>query len=431
MPLLSEAAMVPLGVGKIGSMRIGGPSHVSAALSQLPAPSGPAGQRAVAPAALPLYAAAPPPLPATPAPSAGLSALAPANGEQPAAQLRPDASLDVGDIALDLTQLVLDVTGIVDPTPLSDGANAAISVGRGDWGGAAISLVSAVVPYVGDLAKAGKLPRLVESLGRIADSARADPKAMQALRAPLEALRAVLDRAPLDRLPEAVREPLRALKCKVDEALGSLSCPAPPSAPPTLSATVAQADPGGPVPREIGNSRVPDGSAPAAPSPSAEPVAGRSQSMAEAGSPPRLMITAGPATTHSQHEIGHMHQPDLWRQRERWHAEVDGDGQRQFQTPFRGRRPDVVVEYGSGKFLAAHEIKSYQPFITRNGVDQRNEVGLNGRLQAQIDTDVWLRANPPNGYEMYTPLWVFTDAPPSQVLKVALHKAGIPFVEIH
>jgi RHS repeat-associated protein len=55
----------------------------------------------------------------------------------------------------DDVQLALDVVGIVDPTGLTDGANAAISATRGNWSDAGISLL-AVIPYIGDTAKAGK-----------------------------------------------------------------------------------------------------------------------------------------------------------------------------------------------------------------------------------------------------------------------------------
>ncbi|MCA8956124.1 MAG: DUF4150 domain-containing protein, partial [Planctomycetes bacterium] len=57
---------------------------------------------------------------------------------------------------LDATQMTIDLAGIADPTPLSDGVSAAISVARGDWLGAGLSIVS-MVPYFGDaLAKPAK-----------------------------------------------------------------------------------------------------------------------------------------------------------------------------------------------------------------------------------------------------------------------------------
>jgi RHS repeat-associated protein len=55
----------------------------------------------------------------------------------------------------DAVQNSLDATGIVDPTPVSDGANAVISVVRGNYADAGWSLV-AVVPVIGDLGKGGK-----------------------------------------------------------------------------------------------------------------------------------------------------------------------------------------------------------------------------------------------------------------------------------
>lgn len=66
-------------------------------------------------------------------------------------------------LSVDLLQLGLDLVGIVDPTPISDGASALISLYRRDFFGAAISAVSAF-PYVGDLAKVGKLGRYQDAV---------------------------------------------------------------------------------------------------------------------------------------------------------------------------------------------------------------------------------------------------------------------------
>ena len=62
------------------------------------------------------------------------------------------------ELMLDIGQLVLDVVGIFDPTPASDGANVLISLARGDLFGAGISAIS-IVPFVGDLVKVGKLDK--------------------------------------------------------------------------------------------------------------------------------------------------------------------------------------------------------------------------------------------------------------------------------
>lgn len=45
--------------------------------------------------------------------------------------------------------LTADITGILDPTPISDGVSGVISLGKGDFSGAALSAVS-MVPYFGD-----------------------------------------------------------------------------------------------------------------------------------------------------------------------------------------------------------------------------------------------------------------------------------------
>lgn len=39
------------------------------------------------------------------------------------------------EVAIDILQLTLDLAGIVDPTPRSDGASALVSIARGVWMG--------------------------------------------------------------------------------------------------------------------------------------------------------------------------------------------------------------------------------------------------------------------------------------------------------
>ena len=70
---------------------------------------------------------------------------------------------------LDRAELVADVAGIFDPTPVSDGAGLAIALMKKDGVGALLSLGSMVVPYAGDaLAKpmkiARKAPKVAEAL---------------------------------------------------------------------------------------------------------------------------------------------------------------------------------------------------------------------------------------------------------------------------
>jgi uncharacterized protein len=119
-------------------------------------------------------------------------------------------------LILDLTQMALDIAGIVDPTPISDGISGVMSLFRGDWLGAGIS-VAAMIPYVGDLAKAGKLPKLLRTVERAVEIASKDAKFAETLRPVLEKLKVALDAIPIDSLPGAIREPLQAMKNKIDE----------------------------------------------------------------------------------------------------------------------------------------------------------------------------------------------------------------------
>lgn len=71
------------------------------------------------------------------------------------------------ELKLDLAQAALDVVGIADPTPISDGLNGIISLVRGDFVGAGLSLVS-IVPYAGDaLAKTAKGARLAAKITKL------------------------------------------------------------------------------------------------------------------------------------------------------------------------------------------------------------------------------------------------------------------------
>ena len=53
------------------------------------------------------------------------------------------------ELAFELAQTAADIAGIVDPTPISDGISAAMSLAKGDYFGAGLSIVS-MIPYLGD-----------------------------------------------------------------------------------------------------------------------------------------------------------------------------------------------------------------------------------------------------------------------------------------
>jgi uncharacterized protein len=134
----------------------------------------------------------------------------------PVAPADPGLEAEKTALMLDLTQMVLDIAGIVDPTPISDGASGVISLFRGDFLGAGISVAS-MFPYLGDLAKAGKLPKLLKTVERAVEIASKDAKFAETLRPVLEKLKTAIDAIPLDSLPGPVREPLEAMKNKIDE----------------------------------------------------------------------------------------------------------------------------------------------------------------------------------------------------------------------
>lgn len=66
----------------------------------------------------------------------------------------------------------LDIVGIFDPTGIADGLNASLQASDGNWGDALISSVG-IIPYAGDLAKAGKIEKDVKILDKAIDGAKA------------------------------------------------------------------------------------------------------------------------------------------------------------------------------------------------------------------------------------------------------------------
>jgi RHS repeat-associated protein len=65
----------------------------------------------------------------------------------------------------DILEAALDIAGTFDPTGLVDGAAAVFHAGKGDWGNALIS-TAGLLPFVGDLAKVGKVGRHVKTINK-------------------------------------------------------------------------------------------------------------------------------------------------------------------------------------------------------------------------------------------------------------------------
>lgn len=129
----------------------------------------------------------------------------------------------VGTLALDITQIGLDIVGIFEPTPFADGANTLISLGRGDWLGAGLSVLG-VVPYVGDLAKLGKLGKWAKTIANGVELAAKNPAAAKilepALRKVHDAIKAIPEGA-LKKLPDDAREAIQGMKKQLDEFFGA------------------------------------------------------------------------------------------------------------------------------------------------------------------------------------------------------------------
>lgn len=83
-------------------------------------------------------------------------------GDAEIEELIPEGELSDADIAT----LILDLAGIVDPTPVSDGASALLSLFRGDWESALLS-AAAIVPG-DDLTKLAKFARLFKGMQHLA-----------------------------------------------------------------------------------------------------------------------------------------------------------------------------------------------------------------------------------------------------------------------
>ena len=126
------------------------------------------------------------------------------------------SKVDPADLALDITQMGLDIAGIFDPTPISDGASGLISLFRGDFVGAGISAIS-IVPYVGDAAKLGKLGRYAQALAKAVEAAKASPEVAKAIGPAMEKLRGAIGAVPLDKLPDGLRKAVEPLKTKLDD----------------------------------------------------------------------------------------------------------------------------------------------------------------------------------------------------------------------
>jgi hypothetical protein len=120
----------------------------------------------------------------------------------------------VFSLGLDLFQFALDIIGVVEPTPVADGINTAISVARGDWWGAGFSALG-MIPYVGDLAKAGKFGKYARSVTEAIELAAKSPQIAKLLRPVMEILADSL-KAAEKHLPSKIASTVSSMRNQLD-----------------------------------------------------------------------------------------------------------------------------------------------------------------------------------------------------------------------
>ncbi|WP_426292660.1 RHS repeat domain-containing protein [Dyadobacter endophyticus] len=77
----------------------------------------------------------------------------------------------------DVLQAAVDIGGVFDPTPTLDIVGAGLSANSRDYWGAGASVLGAALPYVGDIAKAGKITKGVEVISDAVGVAKTEAKA--------------------------------------------------------------------------------------------------------------------------------------------------------------------------------------------------------------------------------------------------------------
>ena len=129
-----------------------------------------------------------------------------------------DFSSEEQELLLDMGQLALDLIGIVEPTPFADTTNAIVSITRGDWWGSLLSGVG-VIPYIGDLAKFGKIPKYTRSLEKAIRIARTNARFAGPMKKLASRIMAAIRKLPIDKLPDSARRSIDDLYRKLEEFL--------------------------------------------------------------------------------------------------------------------------------------------------------------------------------------------------------------------
>jgi hypothetical protein len=92
---------------------------------------------------------------------------------------------------------------------------------RGDWLSAGISFLG-VFAGLGDLAKVGKLRKYAESVEKAIELARRDNVFAREIRESLKGIKGVVDRLPMDHVPEDVRPLVQRIKYQIDNFMAEV-----------------------------------------------------------------------------------------------------------------------------------------------------------------------------------------------------------------
>jgi hypothetical protein len=120
-------------------------------------------------------------------------------------------------IVFELGLAAADIGGILDPTPICDGVACVGELSQGNFVYAGINVVS-MVPWLGDLAKAGKAGKFVRIVTEALEYAAKNPKFAERIRPLLELLSEALGK-----LPDGVAGAFDGLKNKVDDFVAKLA----------------------------------------------------------------------------------------------------------------------------------------------------------------------------------------------------------------
>ncbi|HIQ21129.1 MAG TPA: hypothetical protein EYH34_07835, partial [Planctomycetes bacterium] len=129
-----------------------------------------------------------------------------------------DTQPDPDGLLLDLGQFVLDIAGIIGPSPLCDGVKAIISLVRLDFLGAGCSALG-ILAFAGDFAKLGKLPKYIESAFQALRLAAKTPDFAAKVAPLVRAIKNLLDKLPLEKLPKQISGRLVELRDGIAEFL--------------------------------------------------------------------------------------------------------------------------------------------------------------------------------------------------------------------